>query len=221
MNQPTALEVFGDPQTAQLADAAAAGDVTSMRRLIKEGADINAQGDRGVSIAIWAIFHRSTRGLAYLVDLKADVSLTDEHGMTVMHYAAGADDPDLLAALLMGKPDLNVRNAVSGETPLATALMHDRQAQFEMLLQAGADPNLADAEGNLPLHQAAKVNDLPSTLALLVKGSDPTAINGQGVTFQRYLNTTPDNFRTAEAKRIKAEVDQWLLGQGIELETAE
>jgi ankyrin repeat protein len=218
MNQVTAIDVFGDDPAAWLANAAAAGDKQAVAALAASGSNVNARGDRGVNLVQWAFLHQSIAGMTALLAAGADATLPDDHGNTVMHYAAAAENPAMLQALLDAGVPVDARNPIKGETPLFTAIMHDREPQFQALLAAGADVDAVDAAGNRPLHQAAKVNDPRRVLALLEAGADPRALNGQGVTFQRYLNAMDDALRTAPVREAKAAVDGWLRKHGIGLE---
>ena len=219
MSQVTALEVFGDERAAMLADAAAAGDKQAVAELAQAGCNVNARGDRGVNLVQWAFLHQNIAGMIALLSAGADAAAGDDHGNTVMHYAASAENPAMLAALLDAGVSPDTRNPVKGETPLFTAVMHDREPQFQALLAAGADVDAVDAAGNRPLHQAAKVNDPRRVLALLEAGADPRALNGQGVTFQRYLNAMDERLRTASLREAKAAVDGWLREHGIGIES--
>lgn len=219
MSRVTALDVFGDERVATLADAAAAGDKQAVAELARAGCNVNARGDRGVNLVQWAFLHQSSAGMTALLSAGADASAPDDHGNTVMHYAAAAENPAMMAALLEAGVSPDLRNPIKGETPLFTAIMHDREPQFQALLAAGADVDAVDAAGNRPLHQAAKVNDPRRVLALLEAGADPRAINGQGVTFQRYLNAMDDSLRTAPVREAKAAVYGWLRKQGIGVAT--
>lgn len=218
MSEVTALEVFGDPQAAALADAAAAGDKQAVAELARAGGNVDARGDRGVNLVQWAFLHQNVQGMTALLAAGADPSAPDDHGNTVMHYAAAAENPAMMQALLDAGVSPELRNPVKGETPLFVAIMHDREPQFQALLLAGADVDAVDAAGNRPLHQAAKVNDPRRVLVLLKAGADPAALNGQGVTFQRYLNAMDDGMRTAPAREAKAAVDAWLHGNGVGVE---
>lgn len=153
-----------------------------------------------------------------LVRLGVDPSAGDDVGNTVMHYAAACDVPALLDALLAAGVSPEVRHARTHETPLFTAIMHDREPQFQALLAAGADVNAADANENRPIHVAAKVNDVVRVERLLEAGADPLVRNYQGVTFQRYLNATADAMRSAPLRAVKKNIDEWLQLRGVPLE---
>lgn len=219
MSRVTALDVFGDERAASLAEAAAAGDKQGVAELARAGCNVNARGDRGVNLVQWAFLHQNSHGMTALLAAGADPAAPDDHGNTVMHYAAAAENPAMMMALLEAGVSADLRNPIKGETPLFVAIMHDREPQFQALLAAGADVDAVDAAGNRPLHQAAKVNDPRRVLVLLEAGADPQALNGQGVTFQRYLNAMDNAMRTAPVREAKAAVDAWLRSHGVEVET--
>jgi uncharacterized protein len=206
----TAREIFPDSMAAALAEAAAKGDTSRIRRLVAAGADPNSQGRDGVSVSQWALINQSPKGLAGLLENGADPSRAESSGETVVHYAAKTNVPVYLDILLKHRADPNTRNGVTRATPLVPALMANREENFRMLLAAGADPNAADRMGDTPLHVAAKINAFARVLDLLKAGADPRAKNGRGTTFQPYLDRTPTNILNDEARRQKQEIAAWL-----------
>ncbi|WP_394841401.1 ankyrin repeat domain-containing protein [Pendulispora brunnea] len=220
-NSIDATQVFADPQAAQVADAAAKGDTARIAQLIKAGANPNAVGDKGTSLLEWAMLNKNKPSFEALLNAGADPTHTDEQGDTVMHYAAKANDAAYLDILIAShRVDVNVPNPVSGTTPLMAALMAEREAQFQKLLQAGANPNTTDRAGNTALHVAAKINENQRVLDLLKAGADPLAKNRQNATFQRYLNMTPSTILSADAKRQREEVMAWLREHNVPVEDA-
>jgi ankyrin repeat protein len=203
-------DIFPDSTAAALAEAAAEGDTALIRRLVAAGADPNARGRDGVTVAQWALLNQSARGLGGLLENGADPSLADSSGTTVVHYAALANDPEYLEVLLAHKADPNTPNGVTRATPLVPALMGNREENFRALLAAGADPNAPDRMGDTPLHVAAKINAFARVLDLLKAGADPAATNKQGVNFQKYLDMTPSDILNDEARRKKEEIAAWL-----------
>ena len=206
----SARDIFADSTVAALAEAAAEGDTARVRRLIAEGADPNARGRSGTTLPQWALLNRSAAGVAALLDGGADPAGADSSGETVVHYAAKANDPVYLTVVLAHGADPNTPNGVTRATPLVPALMANREESFRRLLAAGADPNAADRMGDTPLHVAAKINAFARVLDLLEAGADPRAKNGRGATFQTYLEGTPADIMTDDARRQREKIQAWV-----------
>lgn len=215
--RPSAQDIFPDPKVAALAEAVADGDVAAIRTLAA-GVDLSARGDKQVTLLQWALLNQRLDSLKALLDAGADPKQPGVDGDTVLHMAAAANDASYLTELLARGVDPNVRNPESGAGPLRAALMGEREAQFRALLAAGADPNLADRLGNTPLHIAGQINEPARALDLLEAGSDPTARNAQGVTFQRYLFMTRASLLNAETRKRREAVEAWLSSHGVALE---
>jgi len=214
------LKVFADGGAAQLAEAAAAGDAARVSALVKAGVNPSAIGDKETSLLQWAMLNKSKSGVDALISAGADVGHADDNGDTIMHYASKAADPGYLDLLLAHKVDPNMANTVTGATPLMSALMGERHVQFQKLLAAGANPNIADRMGNTSLHVAAKINEYRHTLDLLRAGADPMIRNKQGVTFQRYLYMTPTELLTEDARHQLEAVMTWLRDHNMPIEGA-
>lgn len=67
-------------------------------------------------------------------------------------------------------------SASSGPAP-ASALRLDLPALAARLLTAGADPRIADRDGETPLHIAAERGDEKLAISLLQHGADPNALD--------------------------------------------
>ena len=102
---------------------------------------------------------------------------------TLPMLAAVLPDLRLLRALIQHGADLNA--AHGGMAPLLAATRdswHGRPEAVMTLLANGADPRVADADGNTPLHHAARSSD-PGVAALLRDAAaDIDALNRDGVT---------------------------------------
>jgi len=155
-----------------------------------------------------------------LLDGGADPLQADGDGDTAMHYAAAARDPGYLRSLLAHGVSPDTPNRINGRTPIISAMMYERDRQFDMLLAAGANLGQADRTGNTPLHIAAQINDPGRVLALLKAGAPPNARNRQGQTFQRYLFMTKEGLLSAEARGARRTVVIWLQQHGIPVEHA-
>jgi ankyrin repeat protein len=105
----------------------------------------------------------------------------DQRGLAAL--AAVLPDLRLLRALIARGVDVNAAHA--GLTPLLAATRdswHGRPEAVMTLLANGGDPRAVDAEGNTPLHHAARSSD-PGVAALLRDaGAELDVPNAEGVT---------------------------------------
>ena len=79
------------------------------------------------------------------------------------HYKQQANDQEQLAAAKISysnDADINLQHPVTGHTALTLACSHGENQLVDMLLNYGANPNIADARDHLPLIRAM----LPSSL---------------------------------------------------------
>lgn len=100
---------------------------------------------------------------------------------TLPMLAALLGDLRLLRELIARGVDLNAEHA--GLTPLLAATRdswHGRPEAVMTLLANGADTRRADAEGNTPLHHAARSTDAAVAALLLDAGASLEALNAEG-----------------------------------------
>lgn len=213
-----ARAAFTDASAGALADAVTADDAAAVRTQVQAGADPNARGDKGVNLLQIAMLAQAKEALKALLDAGADPNAPGLGGATAVHGAAIADDPDYLRIVLDRRGDPDARHGVTNATPLAGATGPRTDAQFRMLLAAGATPGAADRTGNTPLHKAAMINAGDHVLALLNAGADPLAKNSQGATFQQFYFKTPDARLNDTARAKRDEVVAWLQAHQVPLE---
>ncbi len=95
--------------------------------------------------------------------------------------AALQGDTRVLRKLIAQGADLNLRHG--GLTPLLAATRdswHGRPETVMTLLANGADSRAADADGNTPLHHAARSTDPAVAALLLDAGAQVDTLNGEG-----------------------------------------
>jgi ankyrin repeat protein len=86
---------------------------------------------------------------------------------------------DVLLALLKHGADANAWNVKQDVTPLLLAVFEDQPAAVEVLLKAGADPNVRSSEGDRPLWVCVSRGDL-SMASLLLEAGAARTINEWG-----------------------------------------
>jgi uncharacterized protein len=140
--------------------AAMAGDRDNVALLLAKGADANRKMDIiGIfptSPLIAAVPFGDAATIHALLQGGADIGEKDNDGMTALHWAVVAHQPEVVKVLLAAGADVNAVDHF-GYTPLlyaATIDFGDSQTTT-LLLQAGADPNIKDKKGKTALAQAS------------------------------------------------------------------
>jgi ankyrin repeat protein len=205
---------FHDPAIAPLAEAVAEGNLARIRALAPS-TNLAARGDDDVTLLEWAIWNKEPASLSALLEAGADPAAPGMDSETVAHMAAMADDPQYLQLLIAHDAPVDLVSARGGRTPIFRAVQSRRNAQFDLLVKAGADIRRADSMGNSLLHVAAQVNDADRVLQLLQLGVDPKAANSRGDTFQAALFSGSDARLNAAGRQSRQQVRDWLATHGI------
>jgi hypothetical protein len=123
-----------------------------------------------------------------------------QHALAGLCRFAGRGDLENMQRLL-AQTDINGRDQ-AGATPLQHAVGARRTLAVEWLLMHGADPNLATASGDTPLHWAAASRvGAPMVELLLRHGADAKACNERG---QTPLDRAVEFGRAASAGLLRA-----------------
>ena len=111
------------------------------------------------------------------------LSMRDDYGETVLHWAAYDDSQAKLAGVIAAR-EAGLVNAqdVRGGTPLHLAARQGCEAVARMLLAAGADKDAKDCRGETPLHMAVMNGSEAVARALLAAGADKHAEDNCGQT---------------------------------------
>ena len=140
---------------SEFLDAAAVGDTAAVKKMLKADPTLaTAADDMGFTALHNAVGEDYPKLVKLLIDAGADVSATNDEGMTPLHIAQCAS---AVKALVAAGANVNAR-ARGGMTPLIVQSTEGGDTgsleTMATLLKAGADPNVKDDDGQTAMDYA-------------------------------------------------------------------
>ena len=163
-----------------LRSACREGDLFKVRRLIKEGRDVNTRGEYGTTPLMEAAIGGHNQVVEELIREGARVNVKDNLQQTALYCASWRGHCSVVKTLCAVGADTNVQDQW-GETPLMRAAMEGSDEIVCELIRAGANVNVVTtssgwyggpADGSTALHVAAKYNSIKCGVLLVEAGAD-------------------------------------------------
>ena len=124
--------------------------------IIDHGGDVNATNKNKETVLLKACRHRNIGAIKVLLNAGADPNIANDDGYTCLSYAVLYDcSKEMFQAIIDHFGDLNATNK-NNETALLVAFGNGNKVAISVLLNAGADPNIANADGDTPLHYGVR-----------------------------------------------------------------
>jgi ankyrin repeat protein len=159
------------PIAADLVTAIRNADAPVVRRLLDNGADVNARDAQGNTPLILASFYASPECVALLIEKGADVNTANKAGATALIRAATSYEKTRL--FVAAGANVRVRTAL-GNTPLILAARRAGNSRtVQLLLERGADATERNDAGVSPVLAGAASGDLATVSLLLDAGAKP------------------------------------------------
>jgi ankyrin repeat protein len=186
-----ASDWFSDPKLAELANAAASGNVALIDKLAKEGVPIDGMSSQGeLTPLVFALAVENYAGSKRLLELGANPNrnvVIDRSKGTLFSFIVMSNNPTLTELLLQFKADPNVVS--NADTPLMRAVRH--RPIIELLLKYGANVNYDDGYGVTAATTAAALAELDNVKLFLDAGLnvelDSLALTLQSVRYREDL----------------------------------
>ena len=130
-----------------------------------------------------AVQHGILDRVRQLVDNgNADVKQPDSENVTLLHWAAINNRPEVVNFLLQRGADINAIGGDLHSTPIQWATRQGVLAMVVQLLQHGADPLIPDSEGQSCIHLAAQIGHTAIAAYLIAKGTNVDHQDRNGMT---------------------------------------
>ena len=179
-----ALSVAAVPVSGQgdlrLADAGATDlhwaahrdDVGLVDRLIRQGANVNAANEYGVTPLALACTNRNAAIVERLLAAKANPDVAQTNGVTPLMECARTGAAAAVASLLARGASIDAAHAQSGQTALMWAAAGKHPEVVKLLIGRGANVRARSKGGFTPLLFAARSGDEESARLLIDAGAE-------------------------------------------------
>ncbi len=186
------VSAANDYGATPLSEAAVVGNVDVLKALLDAGAAVDARNADGQTALMVIARTSNIEAAQLLIRRGADVNAMESwRGQTALMWAAAQSQPAMVRELLKRGAHVNERSIVNdwqrqvtgeprfqarpagGLTPLLFAARQGCVACARLLLDAGADPDLADPQGVTPLLMATNNFRFDVGALLLARGANP------------------------------------------------
>jgi ankyrin repeat protein len=160
------------PADVRLIDAVKAQDEASVRALLSQHVDVNAQQGDGTTALHWAADLDNLALADLLIRAGARMDAANDLGATPLHLACTNRSAPMVDRLLEAKANPNAK-LLNGETVLMTCARTGNVKAVRALLVHGADPKAKEPEHDQTALMWAAAESHPDVVALLIEfGAD-------------------------------------------------
>ena len=166
--------------------SAVSGDCSKriIQAIISHGADVNATNKNNRTALMIACVNQKEDVTNVLLNAGADPNITDANVDTCLHHAAlGYCSKEVFQAIISHGTDVNATNK-NNSTALMIACVQGNEDAINVLLNAGADPTIADADVGTYLRSVASGVCNIDTLKAMV--NDPVVVNAINNAINKY-----------------------------------
>jgi cytohesin len=140
--------------------------------MLDAGFDTSVKGVQGESPLHLAAAAGSAWCVTVLMSMFGKIAVTDNNGLTPLHYAIREDKPAVGSLLVRYGSDPDARD-LDGNAPIHYAAMRNSVECIKTLQSHNANLNAKNAVGRTALHIAAEEGHRDAVEDLLTRGADP------------------------------------------------
>lgn len=190
LNSGAKIEARRGASLTPLHDAAGSGSEAMVIFLLERGADKEARTHIGQTPLLLAAHEGRIGALRVLLQVGADIEVSDSFGSNVLHVAARNSQVETMAVLLANPSTARILNSgnTKMQTPLYVASMIGSTDSARILLEHGADPEIADKMGWTPFISALRHGNIEIAQMLVEAHKvDPKHVSPEGNTGMHVL----------------------------------
>ncbi len=154
-----------------LHDAARAGDLDRVQKLVVQGAEVNARAVKDETPLMLASLAGQGDVVNYLLQRGADINARSVHGLTALHAAAYAGQTEIVSLLVAKGAEVNDASNRFNVSPLLLASDENHIETVRALLRHGADVSIPEVNGFNALSKAGFREHWDVVRVLLANGA--------------------------------------------------
>lgn len=154
-----------------LHDAARAGDLDRVQKLVVQGAEVNARAVKDETPLMLASLAGQGDVVNYLLQRGADINARSVHGLTALHAAAYAGQTEIVSLLVAKGAEVNDASNRFNVSPLLLASDENHIETVRALLRHGADVSIPEVNGFNALSKAGFREHWDVVRVLLTSGA--------------------------------------------------
>ncbi|MDP3283649.1 MAG: ankyrin repeat domain-containing protein [Desulfobacterales bacterium] len=145
------------------------------KALIRRGSDCNVPDRKGVTPLMHVASGNNEDILKLLIERGADINAKDNRGRAPIIFAISARKINMIKLLLSKGADIHTDGVIIAALPGPTDNDEKHTLKIlDLLIDKGADLNLANSKGETPLIAMLKINEVKNVQLLLSLGADPS-----------------------------------------------
>jgi ankyrin repeat protein len=125
---------------------------------------------------------QNQEGIELAITHGVNVDSKNYHGETALHHAAKSGDVAIVQMLIRRGAELDIVGTLNFATPLSLACKRGHTEAALKLIEAGSDIQIANQDGDTPLHNAVYSDSPKLVRALLKAGANSSVKNREGRT---------------------------------------
>ncbi|KAL5253744.1 hypothetical protein ACHWQZ_G013496 [Mnemiopsis leidyi] len=156
-------------------------DMSVVKKMIAEGADVHACDDMGQNLMHEVARYHGAEMCYFLLSCKININLENDYCVTPLHVAAASNNSSVVEILASNGGLLEATTFYMLQTPLHYAARYNSPSSVKKLVEMGAVLEARDYRGRTPLLLAAELGRQSAGAMLLECGAKVYAIDFTGM----------------------------------------
>ncbi|MBF8999683.1 ankyrin repeat domain-containing protein [Vibrio sp. NFV-1] len=211
-NKINPKDLFSGPML-EVAQAVNSQDIEKIKQLASQLDDINARGEHGVTLLVYAVIANKLDAIKVLMELGSDPSIDIPEQGNAGYISMWHPDAKALEVLLQSGMDPNLNE--EGDPLIFHSHNIDESNSLPVLVQYGADVNALNEKGETPIFGMLSVQ-FKNALYLLDHGADGHYVTSAGISVAYSVEFELEHIDpNSEAYQTMLQIKEKLISQGV------